>query len=181
MKINIGTKNEIKISALREVIAGYDFLAEAEVVGVDAGSGVADQPKSFEETIRGAKNRAQNAFNDDKMRLGDLAVGIEDGLMAVPESLTGFMNVCVCAFYDGGRYYLGLSPAFEYSPRVVDLVNKGMDINQAYYSLGLTDDEKIGSSQGAIGLLTKGRWCRKEMVKLAIIAALIQLDNKDLY
>jgi inosine/xanthosine triphosphatase len=185
MKINIGTKNKIKIGALRETIAGYDFLAAAIVESVECGSAVSDQPKSLEETVCGAKNRARSAFNEGREALsaaqGDLSAGIEDGLMPVPGSLTGFMNLCVCAFYDGKRYYLGTSAGFEYPPLAIDLVKKGKDINQAFYELGLTDDPKVGSARGAIGILTKNRWCRKDTVKQSIVAALIQLDNKTIY
>jgi inosine/xanthosine triphosphatase len=185
MKINIGTKNNIKIEALRETIAGYDFLAGAVVEGIECGSAVSDQPKSLEETVRGAKNRAQSAFNDCREALsaakGDLSAGIEDGLMLVPGSLTGFMNLCVCALYDGKRYYLGTSAGFEYPPAAIDLVKKGKDVNQAFHELGLTNDPEVGSSEGAIGILTKNRWRRKDTVKQSIIAALIQLDNKDIY
>lgn len=176
MKINIGTKNTIKIDALRETIAGYDFLKGARVDGVDSNSEVADQPKSLEETICGAKNRAKSAFGGC-----NFSVGIEDGLMTVPQTLTGSMNLCVCAFYDGTRYYLGTSAGFEYPPKAIDLVAKGRDINQAFYELGLTDNPKVGSALGAIGILTKNRWCRKDTVKQSIIAALIQLENKNLY
>jgi len=176
MKINIGTKNGIKIGALRETVSGYDFLKNAIVEGIEAGSGVSNQPKNLEETVRGAKNRARDAFSGC-----DLSAGIEDGLMEVLDSRTGFMNVTVCAFYDGKQYYLGISAAFEYPPRAVELVKNGLDINQAFYQMKLTDDPQIGSSRGAIGILTKGRWQRKDTVKQAIVAALIQLDNKNLY
>lgn len=176
MKINIGTKNKIKADALREITAEYDFLNKARVKTIETDSGVDDQPKSLEETVRGAKNRAKTAFGDC-----DFSVGVEDGLMSVGQAATGFMNLCVCAFYDGQRYYLGTSAAFEYPPKAIELVGKGRDINQAFYELGLTGDPKIGLSFGAIGILTKNRWCRKDTVKQSIIAALIQLDNKSLY
>jgi inosine/xanthosine triphosphatase len=185
MKIIIGTKNNIKISALREIIGDYDFLKAAEMEGTSAESEVSDQPKTLEETVLGAKNRAKNAFRSyregSELSKGDLGVGVEDGLMEVPGTLTGLMNITVCAFYDGDRYFLGLSAAFEYPPRTIELVKGGLDINQTFYKMKLTDDPEIGSAQGAIGILTKNRWCRKDTVKQAITAALIQLDNKDLY
>lgn len=176
MKLFIGTNNEIKISALREIGADYDFLKDAIILGINTGSNVADQPKTLAETVSGAKHRAQTAFNDC-----DLGVGIEDGLMEVSESLTGFMNVTAAAIYDGKRFYLGLSSAFEYPPKAIELVNRGMDINQAFYELGLTSNPKIGSAQGAIGILTKNRWQRKDLIKQALCAAFIQLDNKLIY
>lgn len=176
MKINIGTANAVKIEALREAVGESGTLKGARIAGMDTGSFVADQPKTLEETVRGAQNRAQKAFFDC-----DLSVGIEDGLMAVPGTLTGFMNIGVCAFYDGKRYYLGTSAAFEYPPRVIELVGKGFDINQAFHMLGMTDNPKIGSSQGAIGILTRGRWTRKDTAKQAVLAAMLQLENKELY
>lgn len=176
MNINIGTENGIKIDALRETIAGYDFLKNAAVLGLEADSGVSEQPKNIEEIVRGAQNRARNAFKDC-----ELSVGVEDGLMRVPETRTGFMNVTVAAFYDGKRFYLGTSAGFEYPPGIIELVQKGLDINQAFYQMELTGDHKIGSAQGAVGILTKGRWTRKDTAKQALVAALIQLDNKNLY
>jgi inosine/xanthosine triphosphatase len=185
MKIIIGTKNKIKISALREIMGGYDFLTGAKMEGMDAESDVSDQPKTLEETVLGAKNRAKNAFHGCPEALGltkgDLGVGVEDGLMEFPGTLTGFMNITICAFYDGGRYYLGMSAGFEYPPQAIELVKRGLDINQAFYKMELTDDPAIGSEQGAVGILTKGRWRRKDTIKQAITSALIQLDNKDLY
>jgi len=91
------------------------------------------------------------------------------------------MNITVCGFYDGDRYYLGMSSGIEYPPRAIELVKSGLDINQAFYKMELTNDPEIGSAQGAVGILTKGRWCRKDTIKQAITSALIQLDNKDLY
>jgi len=181
MKIFAGTANKIKIEAIVEIAADYEFLSGAKVEGIDVSSGVADQPKNLAETVRGAKNRARAAFLAGGARPGDLSVGIEDGLMAVPGTLTGYMNIGICAFYDGKRYYLGTSAAFEYPPKAIELVKKGMDINQAFYSLGLTENQSVGSAQGAIGILTRGRWSRKETAKQALIAALLQLENKELY
>ena len=92
------------------------------------------------------------------------------------------MNVCVCAIYNGQNYYIGLSSAFEYPRDVTKLVfDKGLDINQAFYEVGLTKNSKIGSSEGTIGILTFGRLIRKEYSKQAILMALIHLENSDKY
>ncbi len=176
MKIIVGTQNRIKIEAVRETIENYDFLKGAAVEGIEAGSGVDKQPKSIDETVAGAKNRAAAAATG-----ADFGVGIEDGLIKVPGTLTGYMNVCVAAFYGGKRFYLGMSAGFEYPPRAVELVEKGLDINEAFYKMKLTDNPRIGSSRGAVGILTRNRWQRKDTVKQALVAALIQLDNPDLY
>lgn len=181
MKIVVGTENQIKIGALTEIAADYPFLRDAEILGMKVASGVADQPKSIDETVAGAKNRARGAFLAAGLAAGDLGVGIEDGLMEVAESRTGFFNIGICAVYDGKDFYLGASAAFEYPPKAIEMVKEGRNINQAFYELGLTKNQSLGSAEGAIGILTRGRWNRKETAKQAITAALIQLENKELY
>ena len=92
------------------------------------------------------------------------------------------MNVCACAIYDGKDYHLGISSAFEYPTNVTKLVfSEGLEIDEAIYKTGLTDDKRIGRSGGVIGYLTKGRLTRKEYIKQAIITALIHLENPELF
>ena len=175
--INIGTKNQIKVDALRETVAGYGFLAKAKVFMRDVPSAVSPQPKTLEETIMGAKQRAKSAFPES-----DLSFGIEDGLMQVDESLTGYMNVCVCAIYDAENYYLGFSSAFEYPRKIIGLIfREGLDVDQAFYELNFTKNKQIGAAEGAVNVLTRGRWRRSDTIKQSIITALIVLENKELY
>jgi len=177
MNINIASKNPIKIRAVEEVIKDYDFLSKAKINSTESSSEVSKEPKSLEETVSGAMNRARNSF-----KTCDYSFGIESGLMQVPYTKTGEMDVCVCAIYDGRNYHLGLSCAFEFPPKVIELIHtKGLDANEAFFKCRLTDKEKIGAEEGAIGLLTKGKVTRKDYTKQAIKMALIQLENKDLY
>ncbi len=136
-------------------------------------SGVSDQPKSLEETIEGAKNRARKAHNDC-----DYSFGIESGLMAVPHTKSGYMDVCACAIFDGSEYHLGLSSAWEAPERVFKLIlEDGLDMNEAAYEVGLTKDKKVGSAQGLVGIMTRGRLTRKEYTKEDIRTSLIHIDN----
>jgi len=173
MKIKIGSKNEVKVNAVKEIIKDYPHLEGAMIDGVEVSSGVGDQPKSLEETVQGAMNRARGAFENCKY-----SFGIESGLMVVPKTKTGFMDVCVCAIFDGKEYYLGLSSAWEPPKEVAHyMVSDGLDMNQATFKAGLTKDPKIGSAQGLIGVMTKGRLIRKEYTKEAIRTALIHLEK----
>jgi len=45
----------------------------------------------------------------------------------------------------------------------------------------LTENPKIGSAEGSIGVLTKDRIMRKEYIKQAVVMALIPMENKELY
>lgn len=71
MKAYIGSKNIVKIKATSEVLSSYGY----EVTSFDVNSQVSAQPKSDEETIKGAKNRAL-ALPKDGLRIG-LEAGVE--------------------------------------------------------------------------------------------------------
>ncbi len=172
VKIVIGSKNQIKVDAVKEILQDYPHLKDAAISAVEVSSGVADQPKSLEETVRGAMNRAKGAFQDC-----DYGFGLESGLMAVPNTKTGFMDVCVCAIFDGQEYHLGLSSAWEAPKKVMHhIINEGLDMNQAAVKAGLTKNLKVGSAEGLVGIMTKGRLTRKEYTKEAIRTALIHLE-----
>ncbi|MBW2967743.1 inosine/xanthosine triphosphatase [Candidatus Woesearchaeota archaeon] len=174
MKINVGSMNAVKNAAVREVLAQYPFLKGAVIKGVSVSSGVSENPLTLDETIRGAKGRAEAAFDGC-----DFSIGIEAGIWPVPHTITGYMSVEVCSVYDGTDHFLGLSSGFEYPRDVTAVVLEGEhDLSQAYRMLGLTEHEKIGEHEGIIGQLTKGRIDRKEYMRHAIIHALIYVEKK---
>jgi inosine/xanthosine triphosphatase len=177
MKINIGSKNRVKIDALTEILKEYPDFLDAEIISKDVDTGVSHQPKSLDETIMGAMSRAKNCFGDC-----DYSVGLESGLMKVPETKTGYMDTTACAIYDGKHFHLGLSSCFEYPPKVVKYVlENNAELSDAFRELGFTKKAKIGEEEGIIGVLTKGKLVRKEYTKQAIRMGLIHLENKDLY
>jgi len=167
--IFVASLNRNKINAVQEVFP--DFRIE----GVASRSGVREQPISLEETVEGAVFRAKSIFMDC-----EYSVGIEDGIVPVPGTNSGYMNFCCCAIYDGKRIYLGLAPAFEYPPGLIKRVlDEGITISQAFEPL--TGKPDIGYEEGIIGWLTKGRMNRKDYTKLAVEMAKVQMDNAALY
>ena len=176
LRVKVGSQNKAKLEAVSEILREYSHLADAEIKGVKAGSEVSNQPQSLEETVRGAMNRAKSSFTDC-----DYSVGIESGLMHVPYTKSGYMDVCVCAIYDGKEFHLGLSSAWEFPDKKIMklMLDDGLDMSQAINKVGLTQNPNIGSEQGAIGILTKGRLDRKEYTKQALRMALIHLEKFD--
>lgn len=75
LKIAVGTTSEQKIKYLKEVLK--ELKIKSEIIAVDIKSGVAEQPKTSEETEQGAINRAKSAF--EKAKEADCAIGIEVG------------------------------------------------------------------------------------------------------
>lgn len=173
LKIVVGSKNEIKVQAVKEILKDYLHLSGAQIVEMDAVSGVSGQPMSLEETVKGAMNRAKNVFKDCKY-----SFGLESGLMVVPNTKSGFMDVCVCAIYDGNEFHLGLSSAWE-APRVVTehMINGGLSMSEAALKAGYSHNPELGAAEGLVGIVTKGRLTRKEYTKQSIITALIHLEK----
>lgn len=180
MNIAIGSTNQVKILAVQEVVGGYPHLADSKILPFSVSSEVAQQPLSLEETILGAKNRAKNAF-----ALSDpcsLSIGIESGLCQAIGTRSGFLHICACCIFDGIHNYTGLSTGFEVPPTVLDLmISHKMDLSQASFLCGITSNVNIGSAEGLIGILTKGKVDRKEYTKQCVMTAFIQLENHQWY
>ncbi len=179
MKINVGSQNKTKIVAVKAAVALYpNLFKNARVEGVAIEIEEFGHPKNIKETVAGAIERAKKAYFNC-----DYSIGLEGGLIEVPFSKTGFMEVGACAIYDGKDYSFGLSPAFEWPKKVTEMIISGeADASQAFKRLNLTEHEKLGAIEGGIaGFLSKGRLTREEFMKQSIIMALIQLENPGLY
>jgi inosine/xanthosine triphosphatase len=173
MRVIVGSQNQAKLEAVQNALALYDMFTGAEISGKAISSGVSEQPTSLAEIVRGAQNRARGVF-----RQCDYSVGLESGLMPVPGTKAGYMDVGVCAIYDGKQFHLGLSPAFEPPREVVRLVfEEGHDLGTAAKAAGLTGKDNLGAQEGLVGILTKGRITRSEQVRQSVITAMVHLEN----
>jgi inosine/xanthosine triphosphatase len=172
-RIRVGTKNEAKLGAVRDALSLYDMFRDAMVEGVEVASGVADQPKELAEIVQGAITRAKAAFENC-----EYSIGLESGLMSVPRTKAGYMDVAVCAIFDGTDVHLGLSSGFEPPKEIIRLVfEEGHDLGSASKVAGLTQKDGVGKHEGLIGILTKGRVDRKEQAKQAVITAMLHIDK----
>ncbi len=180
MMIAIGSTNRVKIEALEEVLRDYPLLAKAKVASYAVPSGISEQPLFLEETIRGAKNRAKAAY--ESCPSCSYSFGIESGLFEAPGTQTGFLEATICCIYDGKDYHMGISSGFEVPPKVLSLVlEKKLDLNQACFETGITQDKTLGAGEGLVGLLTRGRLTRKAYTKQSIVTALVQIEHLDWY
>ena len=177
MKIGVGSKNGTKIRAVEEIIRTSSIFDGAEIIPVDVEVDLYGHPKNLKETIEGAMERARQAFVGN-----DYGFGIEGGFLEVPHSKTGYMETAACAIFDGKEYHLGLSPSLEWPRAVVEImIREGLDGSQAFRKAGFTDQEKIGTTKGMFHQLTHGRLERKDQNKLAVMMALVHLENPEYY
>jgi inosine/xanthosine triphosphatase len=170
----VASHNKVKIGAVENAIKQMMPSYQPFIKSVEVESGVEAQPLSLNATITGAINRAKNAFKDC-----DLSFGIESGLMEVSQTKTGFLNVCVCALFDGKDVYLGLSPAFECPENVIRLITQEkLELSDAFKKAGITNENKLGTGQGAIGILSQGKMDRLELTQLAVNMAIIAYNSE---
>jgi inosine/xanthosine triphosphatase len=173
MKVVVGSKNPVKIKATRNIME--KIYVEVEVFSRDVNSGVPDQPFGLDQTIKGAINRAKNAFSDGF----DLSVGIESGLMETPNSITGYIDLQWCAIFDGNNVTIGVSSGFEYPPEVVKEVLGGVEVGDVMDKI--TGVEDLGKKKGAVSHLSHDLLNRTENTEQCVLTAMIPRMNSDVY
>ena len=163
--------------AVKDAVALYPKLfSKPEIIGLDVDVELFGHPKNINETVEGAIERAKKAFIDC-----DYSFGLEGGLLEVPYSQCGFMEINACAIYDGANIFLGLGPAFEWPIKVTKaIIDNKSDASKAFKELGYTKHEKLGALPGGIiGFLTDGRLTREDYMKYSIIMALIHVERPE--
>lgn len=198
--VRVGTQNRAKLEAVRSALerfAGDEGIASPlEIVGVDVESGVAEQPRGFEEIVRGARNRAQAALASGESALG---LGIEDGLVALPlaggaggsgsgsKEESRVFNLGCAWVTDGNRDGQGFSSGFAYPPACEEPAYRDQEpIGDLFDTLWRAhrDPDALrasGPREGNIGKLTGGRLGRAEYGSHAILCALVRFLHGDLY
>jgi inosine/xanthosine triphosphatase len=185
-RVRVGSSNEPKVSAVRSALTAY--APEVEVEGVSVASGVPDQPVGLDEIVRGARNRAVRAGGSGGC---DLGVGIEDGLVEIPERVAGgemqYVNIGCAAITDGERVSIGFSSAFAYPAECSGRAVRGREpIGKLFDRLWA--DRRRGSSGplsartlGNVGKLTLGVLPRADYARHAVLCALVPFLHPDLY
>ena len=161
--VSVGSKNPVKVKAVEEGLS--KTIGTVLVHAVDVDSGVSKQPVGFDETAKGAINRAKNAFESGQFIYG---IGIEAGLVNIGGK---HLDVHVCAVYDGIDYTIGTSKGFQVPFEIVEEIKKGHEcgaVAEKLYNI-----ENIGMKEGIIGYLTNNNIKRLDLCIDAVISAMI--------
>jgi inosine/xanthosine triphosphatase len=127
---------------------------------------VPDQPWGDEETIRGARTRAEAA----RAALdADLGVGLEGGVVEEPG---GRVRTCAWAVVvdRAGRVGTGGSLAVPLPPAVATALRAGVELGHAIDDLTRLTNTKHGA--GAVGVLTAGLIDRQRAYEVLVTYAL---------
>ena len=168
MKVVVGSNNPVKIGAVVDSFAQY--YSDCDVVGQQVSSGIAEQPMSEEETVKGATNRAMAASLN-----GDFGVGLEGGVTMID----GVMFECAwCVVVDkDGRKGIGGGLYFELPKKVADKIKAGGELGPIMNEL--TGEDNVKEKSGAIGIFTKGRLDRKTAYVQLVTSALIKFVSPE--
>ncbi|MEM2891456.1 MAG: inosine/xanthosine triphosphatase [Thermoplasmata archaeon] len=173
LKVAVGSTNQVKVDAVRNVFAQAFGLVE--VVSVKPSDSSDKQPME-DGVVEGAIRRARFALEDAG---ADYGVGVEAGLF-YNRFLGRYLDVQYCAVVDAsGRLTVGHGPGFEYPPSVIDSVLKGRTVGDTMSDI--TGIEDIGHKQGSIGYLSDGMIDRTRLTEIAVLMALIPRIRRELY
>jgi len=190
--IAVGSTRRPKLDAVREAMAllGARLAPgrECEVVGLEAPSGVAPTPLSREETMRGARLRAEALLAMNRAQSGGWSyfVGLEGGLDVVAangaggkggggERLVFLQNWAYVTDGDIGGYGQSGGVLLP-QPLTRYVVDDGVELGHAIDMFA--SQHGIRDGQGAWGVLTAGLITRQEAFRIAVINAFAPFLNR---
>ena len=178
IEVAVGSARQPKLAAVREALDSIgSILAPAtafRVLPIDVPSGVSHTPLSREETMTGARERAQALLRiaREKKRHWSYFVGLEGGLDVVGHGgkrwvfLENWAYVCDRE----GRESFGQSGAILLPAALVArVVEEGVELAEAIDEFA--GERRVRDAQGAWGVLTRNRITRRDAFRTAVINA----------
>jgi inosine/xanthosine triphosphatase len=173
-KVIIASKNPVKIQAVKNGFEKMFPNQKFDFVGTSVPSNVANQPFSNDETLLGAKNRADNASNEIKN--ANFFVGIEGGIEHIGNEMEAFAWVVIKS---ADKYGKARTSTFFLPKQVVELIKKGKELGEADDIVFKRNNSK--QENGAVGILTGDVIDRTKYYTEAVVLSLIPFKNVDLY
>lgn len=174
-KIIIASENPVKINAALEgfklVFPKHNFEAR----GLSVSSGVSDQPSTERETLRGAINRADNAFKKDSS--ANFWTGMEGGIVDKNNEMTTFAWIVIKS--NLGQISKTRTGNILVPPKIADLVRQGKELGHATDAIIGTSN--IKQKSGIVGMLTNNLISRTDFYIHTIILGLAPFNNPELY
>lgn len=188
IEVIVASLNPVKINAVRSTLPSFPrFRRDGFLVTqVTVESGVHEQPRSLDETILGASNRAHRAWYAQNPVEGSYAFGIESGVFEVERPRHSgtrggpiMMDVCVCVVVRHGvPDLLGISSAWEVPVEIATHVRaSNATLDAAARSAGTSDNENLRLEEGLCGLMSRGLLSRESYTSQAVLAAMISMPR----
>jgi inosine/xanthosine triphosphatase len=185
--IAVGSNRKPKLNAVAEALASLGpalgFAGSPEILGFDVESGVGHTPLTREESMRGARQRAEALAQlaRERNEAWQYFVGLEGGLDSAEENGHRRVFLESWAFVsDGARGYYGRSGAVELPEALAyEVLERGTELSVAIDRFA--GSAGIRDAQGAWGVLSNNLITRQEAFRVAIVAAFAPFYNSRMY
>ena len=173
MRIMVGSRNPVKINAVRNAFARVFDQCEIHCEGMHAPSLVDDQPMTDAETRLGAVNRVAYCREHSE---ADFYVAMEGGVDRFEDGAATYAYVVIA---NRERQSVGRSAQLPLPDSVFEALEAGEELGHVMDRLFNT--ENIKQKGGAIGLLTNGHESRESNYTQALILALAPFLHGERY
>ena len=166
LSVALGSENQQKLEATQAALTTR--FSYCDIMTVEVDSDVSEQPTDIQETVRGARNRAQRARQQTDASLG---IGIEGGVTecsAIDESLL-IMWITVD---DGLTQYEAAGPALPLPPLLAEGITETNELGDVVKEISGTE-----VNQGAAGVVTNSWVTRTEALTIGIKSAIGQWEQ----
>lgn len=195
-KIAVGSLRGPKLEAVREAVEQFALLfgegTKFEAIGFEVESGVAHTPLSAGESMRGARQRAEELVRraESSEETFDFYVGVEGGLEVIASESghssgadAGRRRVFLESWAyvtDGVRGHFGRSGAIELPEALaVEVVDRKVELAAAIDAFA--GAAGIRDRQGAWGILSGDLITRREAFRVAVIAGFAPFYNAGMF
>jgi inosine/xanthosine triphosphatase len=191
MKIGIGSKNKVKISACKNALEALktvsliDSELEITFYPVETETSVPDMPLSREILMKGALQRALFVYKnlEEQDTIVDYALGMEGGVYTINFNHRvkqhAFLQNWVYAF-NGNIGFFGSSASLPLPENISHaLFKEKRELSEVMDSLSGRQD--VRSKEGAFGILTNNLITRSDSFETALMNALTPFFNKRYY
>ncbi|MET0330380.1 MAG: inosine/xanthosine triphosphatase [Dyella sp.] len=173
MRILVGSRNPVKIDAVRHALTPLFPHHRLECIGIDAPSGVPEQPMTARQTRQGAINRVQYCRQQGQ---ADFYVALEGGVDVFDDGPASFAYAVIA---DAQRQSLGCSAHLPLPPAAYQALQQGQELGPVMDRLFATHNSK--QKGGAMGLLTNGNVTRETVYAQTLSLAMARFLHPDLY
>lgn len=174
MKVAVGSKNPVKIEAVKLAFRAVWPDIDWQIVGGDIRSGVSNQPMTDTESIQGAHTRAHAALT--KLQ-ADYGVGLEGGLQQIGQNWFDCGWIVVVDTHD--RIGIGSTIKMETPEKLMALIRQGHELGIANDMIFNTRNSK--HSNGHFGLMTNNAITRTTGYRDGVIAALARFIQASVF
>lgn len=171
--IVVGSKNPVKINAIKNAIAIYYPDSEIYCNGIDAPSSVSEQPMTSQDTRNGALNRLRYCQLNEH---ADFYAAIEGGVDLLEDGAATFAYIVIA---NNEKMSVGRGANLPLPMSVFNRLKEGEELGPLMDELFST--ENIKQKGGAIGLLTNGHATREGNYTHAAILAMAPFIHTEFY